>query len=184
MKLLQLISIGVLLLTACSSPKKYSYHFDRYDYNIGRKGEVVSVELPPVSSPIVITKDDLLSADTKHEPAVIQKEITKSDVKAAREAYKAMSKDERKAFRKAVVSELKQIQKLKKTDDIKKADGIESVKATEQFDLFSGLAIIFGGAGIVLITLANISNAFWIAGAICLVVGAAFFVKWVSDGNG
>ena len=184
MKFLQLISLVVLLLTACSSPKQYSYHFDRYDYNSGRKSEPVVVELPDVSSPIVISKDDALTADLKNEPAIIKKEISQSDFKAAREAYKAMSKDERKAFRKAVVSELKEIKKVKKTTDLKTADGVESVKATEQFDLFSGLAIIFGGAGIVLITLANISNVFWIVGAISLVVGAVFFVKWVSDGNG
>src|SRR5690606_24122755 len=157
----------------------------------GRKHSPVVAELPAVSSPIVITKDDILTADAKDEPFAIQtevavasKEITKSDVKAAREGYKAMSKDERKAFRKALVSELKEFKKLSKSEDIKKVDGVDSGKATEQFDLFSGLAIIFGGAGIILIMLANINNAFWIAGAICLVAGAAFFVKWVSDGNG
>ena len=57
------------------------------------------------------------------------------------------------------------------------------VQATQKFDTLVTLAIVFGVAGIVMLMLA-VSNAFWVAGAICLVVGAFFFVKWVANGNG
>lgn len=179
MKFLHLLAIVVIFLAGCSSPK-YAYHFDRYDYNSGRKGETVIAETPIVSSPLVITHDDVMTADLKSVPApVAENAPAQDDVKAARETYKAMSKDERKAFRKAVISEIKKVRK-----DVKKSEGVESTKATQRFDTLSALAIIFGGAGIVLIMLANISNVFWVVGAISLAIGAFFFVKWVSEGNG
>jgi hypothetical protein len=91
-----------------------------------------------------------------------------------------MSKTERKEFRKGLKNEIKSFAKK----EVRKDDGVASVKATQAFDALVSLAIIFGGAGIVLIMLANISNVFWIVGAISLVIGAVFFVKWVANGNG
>jgi len=40
------------------------------------------------------------------------------------------------------------------------------------------------GAGIVFIFLAGISNIFWVLGAVAIVVGAFFFIRWVANGNG
>lgn len=180
MKFQQFIFGVVILSTACSSPK-YAYHFDTYDYNSGKKADQLAEKIEVEHSPLVI-KEETLVATTDHivTPAKEIKHAATPSVKAIREQYKAMSKNERKEFRKALMREVKKQTNKQST----KVDGVDSIKATKQFDTLSALAIIFGGAGIVLIMFANISNVFWVVGAISLVVGAFFFVKWVSNGNG
>lgn len=180
MKFQQLILGVVILLTACSSPK-YAYHFDTYDYNSGKKDSQSVGKREIKHSPLIINTETLVATtEDVVIPAEENKPAVTPSVREIREQYKAMTKNERKEFRKALMSEVKK-QASKKTV---KEDGVDSIKATKQFDTLSALAIIFGGAGIVLIMFANISNVFWVVGAISLVVGAFFFVKWVANGNG
>ena len=102
-----------------------------------------------------------------------------SEAAAVVEKYKAMSRTEQKAFKKELKKEIKNYSRTARN-----VEGVQSVKATKVFDTYSGLALLFGGAGVVMIMLAAVSNVFWVLGAIAFVIGAAFFVKWVSDGNG
>ncbi len=181
MKFHQLVIIAAIFLAACS-PKKYVYHFDKYDYNVGKKTESPSQGIEVAESPLSINSETLVVSaasqpvlgSVKHEAA------TKLEVKTLTEKVNAMSKAERKEFRKELKKELKVL--IKK--DVKKTESVDSIKRTKVFDTLAALALAFGVGGIVLITLANISNAFWIVGAIALAIGAFLFVKWVANGNG
>jgi hypothetical protein len=180
MKFRQLLLSAFVFLTACSSPK-YVYHFDHYDYNSGKKADAPREALM-VENPLALDEKTLVVSSTV-EPVVIaeKKEASFSSVKEVAEKFKTMSKQEKKEFRKELRKELVN---YTKKNVLKKNDGVDGVQATQKFDTLVTLAIVFGGAGIVFITLANISNAFWVAGAISLVIGAFFFVKWVANGNG
>ena len=176
----QVVLSAFAFLTACASPK-YVYHFDHYDYNIGKKLEVQ--QLPTDENPMLLD-DKTLVVSSETEPVVMAEnpEVAHATVKAVAEKFKTMSKQEKKEFRKDLRKEL--VKYSKNAVSNKKSDAVDGVEATQKFDTLVTLAIVFGGAGIVLIMLANISNAFWIAGVISLVVGAFFFVKWVANGNG
>jgi hypothetical protein len=178
MKFHQVLLSAFVFLTACSSPK-YVYHFDHYDYNSGKKLQAQGEEFLIEENPLTLD-EKTLAVSSAVEPVVIAKKraVTVSEVA---EKFKTMSKREKKEFRKELRKELLN---YSKKAVLKKNDGVDGVEATQKFDTLVTLAIVFGGAGIVLITLANISNAFWIVGAISLVIGAFFFVKWVANGNG
>lgn len=180
MKFHQVLLSALVFVTACSSPK-YVYHFDHYDYNSGKKIEAPRQELVE-ENPLVLDEKTLVVSSTV-EPVVIaeKKETPYSSVKDVAEKFKTMSKQEKKEFRKELRRELVN---YSKKNLVKKSDGVDGVEATQKFDTLVTLAIVFGGAGIIFIMLANISNAFWVVGAISLVVGAFFFVKWVANGNG
>ena len=181
LKFHQLVVITAIFLAACT-PQKYVYHFDKYDYNVGKKTESPTEETEVAIGPLSIEREALVVSagpqpvltNDPHQIAVEEK------VKTMTEKVKAMSKAERKEFRKELKRELKVL--IKK--DVKKTDSVDSIKRTKVFDTLAALALVFGVGGIVLITLANISNAFWIVGAIALAIGAFLFVKWVTNGNG
>jgi hypothetical protein len=100
MKHLLFLVVSVLLLAACSSPK-YTYNFDRYDYNSGRKkadAEKALATALPVStdeaSPLILNEESVVaSADgATIAPAAAVKPVTKK--------YSDMSKTEKKELRK------------------------------------------------------------------------------------
>lgn len=176
-----MLIVAAIFLTACSSPK-YVYHFDQYDYSIGKKTEAQTANLENVESPLKIENESLV-ATTGVQPVITKAPLeggSKETAKSISEKYRAMSKTEKKEFKKELKKDLKSLVKR----DIKKGDNVESVNRTKVFDTLVALSIVFGAAGIVLITLANISNAFWIIGAVSLAIGAVLFVKWVANGNG
>lgn len=181
MKFHHLLFGAVVFLTACSSPK-YTYNFDQYDYSIGKR----SVNEASEVSPLTIHHDSPVSASTTAPVARVEQRVVGSTKRTNQSAealvvkYQSMSSSEKKAFRKELKKELKNYSRTAPS----KVEGVESVKRTKAFDTFSGLAILFGGAGIVMIMLAAVSNVFWVLGAIAFVIGAFFFVKWVSNGNG
>ena len=180
MKFHQILLGVTATLAACSTPK-YVYHFDHYDYNSGRKNAQAVVE-KPVASPLVLDETSLVVSSSPQAVIATEKQITSTNsTEAIMTRYQSMSKTEQKAFKKELRKELKS---FVKNTSLKKTDGVESVEATQKFDTLITLAIVFGAAGIVLITLAGISNAFWIVGAISLAIGCFFFVKWVANGNG
>lgn len=180
MKFHQMLLGAAIFLTACSSPK-YVYHFDHYDYNSGKKVEESIKEIKVEESPLLIDQETAV-ASSSHEHIVTDSEnktASTSAISAVAKKYKTMSKSERKEFRKELKKEIKNYKK-----EVRNGEGVASVGATKVFDTIVALAIVFGGAGIVLIMLAGISNVFWVLGAISLVIGAFFFVKWVANGNG
>src|SRR5688572_15596846 len=158
MKFHQILLGAVVFLTACSSPK-YAYHFDQYDYNSGRKNNVhlseKIVEISPLISehqkftPTASTTTDF-RAQTKTQ---LNSVVISTETETLKEKFKAMSKSEQRDFKKDLKAYAKKISK---------GEEVKSVKAAKGFDTLSGLAILFGGAGIVLIALASISNIFWV----------------------
>lgn len=182
MKFHQILLCAVVFLTACS-PAKYAYHFDQYDYNSGRKNTIIASGEAAEKSPLLITQPQLTATTSVNisipEKSELAPVVHSSEAESLKKRFDAMSKTERKDLKKALRKDLKNVAKR-----IAKGEEVQAVKAAQGFDALSGLAILFGGAGIVMITLASISNIFWILGAISLVIGAFFFVKWVSNGNG
>lgn len=181
MKLHQVFLGLAFLSAACSSPK-YVYHFDHYDYNSGAKKDAAIKETKDSDSPLLIDQETVV-ATTVELPVIADEKKSPSPEQAVQtvaQKYNAMSKGEKKEFRRELKKELKNVLKR----DIKEGKRVKSTEKTKAFDAVVSLAILFGGAGIVLIMLANISNVFWVLGAISLVIGAYFFVKWVANGNG
>lgn len=162
---------SLVLLIACSSPK-HTYHFDSRDYSSGKKpGKELLVKEDQEVHPLTLSTETLI-ASTDEKAIVLADEttpvITPEDKKSIIGKYSAMSKKERKNLRKELKSEIKKISK--KNDD--------SVKAVNAMDNDAKLAIIFGGIGVILLLLPG--QAFLILGAISLIIGFVFFVKWIS----
>ena len=181
MKLHQMLIGAAIFLTACSTPK-YVYHFDRYDYASGKKTDAPVREMASEESPLSIDEEALVVSSESRPglPEEAKKIVSPEEVKAAGDKFNAMSSSQRKEFKKVLKKEIKSFSKK----IVKKGEGVDSEKRTKAFDTLVALSIVFGVAGIVLITLANISNAFWVIGAISLAIGAFLFVKWVANGNG
>src|SRR5690606_38523430 len=142
------ILCSLVLIVACSSPK-YTYHFDTHDYHAGKKNIAPAsasteiVELPAVSldaKTLVASNDENSFIPAQEKPVV-----TEEQKKAFVEKYNAMSRAERKEYRKELKSEIKKVSKLKKDDD--------AVKATAALDSDAKLAIIFGGIGLIFLLL-------------------------------
>src|SRR5262249_25972471 len=121
--------VGVLLLAACASPK-YTYYFDHYDYNSGRKkaaleqtasNTTVNPEAIRVEASRVAIDEETLTASADENAATVapakKTEITAADKEAIAKKYKAMSKEERKEFRKEIKSQIKNYIKAKKSGD-------------------------------------------------------------------
>ena len=186
-KILSLLVL-VVLLSACSTPK-YTYHFDHYDYNIGKKetpnespvSVVPDSHLPPsfsASADVSVPKEIRKPADVSlggNEPAA-EPSIAETDqdtkLKEVREKYMAMDRGEKRAFRKEVKEELKRMIREKKA-------GTENVSAATAMDNDLKLAIIFGAVGLTLSLFSGISAAFWVLGVIAIVVGVVFLIKWL-----
>lgn len=167
---------GALIFTACSSPK-YSYYFDHYDYNSGKKAVALKTEIPNAGvaqSPLTITPE-MMSASTAPDP-IITKEVTPSkDIESAKkelvEKWSNMTKTEKKEFK----------QELKKyVKSIKQKDSGESVHAAKVWDHDLKMATIFGIVGAVLTSLYFASPVFYILGIAALVVAIVFLIKWLS----
>lgn len=177
MKRFLYLSLAVVVLASCSA-RKYTYHFDTYDYNSGRKTahasreeasplgigtETFSADASPVIGPLseVRTMHNQVSSTNEPREAFVKK-------------YSDMSKVERKDFRKEVKEQMKSYAKA-----IKNGDGINATDETAVMDNDLKLAIIFGAVGLTLSLFAGISEAFWILGVIAIVVGVVFLIKWL-----
>src|SRR5690349_752140 len=108
------ILFGVLLFAACSAPK-YTYFFDRYDYNSGKKNKTAENELTfsteRLNSPLSIEKGTL-TASTDRElmlaPSSENPNVTPvNDQKALKEKFASMTKAEKKAFKKDLKADVK-----------------------------------------------------------------------------
>jgi hypothetical protein len=174
MKNILYITLAVILMASCASPK-YTYNFDTYDYNSGRKQGLAKTD---EVSPLTVAPE-AMSASVAPEPAVVSEKAVKekeiADAKAAfAKKYSEMSKAERREFRQDVKKEIKAYAKA-----IKQGDGVKAVAATSELDHDLKLAIIFGAIGLTLTLFGGINEAFWILGTIALVVGVVFLVMWL-----
>jgi uncharacterized membrane protein len=169
-----LLLLAIALL-GCATPK-YSYYFDHYDYNSGKKAVAKSdsPNLDPISTESLTASSDvspstsLLEKKTASETNIIASNST------APSTQKSVSKETKKQLR----ADLKQdIKTLKKA--VKKGDHEAVVKAKTELDHDLKLAIIFGAVGLVLSLFGGISSLFWILSVIAIIVAIVFLVRWL-----
>jgi hypothetical protein len=169
----------MLFIASCSSPR-YTYNFDYYDYNSGRK------DLPNthVNESLLANKTEPLKLDRNQLVAAADPDILKNsrpsssvskDASTATKAYKELSRSEKKHLRNELKDYIKNHSKK-----LKAVDEVASVNATKQLDDDLKLAIIFGAIGITFAILGGINTVFWVIGVIGLIVGLVFFIRWIS----
>src|SRR5262245_60304313 len=129
-----LTTVGaMLILFSCSSPK-YTYNFDYYDYNSGRKTLNNNVNLPVTATnaePLKIDRNNL-TATTDKVNVTLSDLSTSTDAKGISKPAKAF-KDLSKAEKKHLRSELRDYVKSL-TKDKKSSDEVASVNATKALD--------------------------------------------------
>jgi hypothetical protein len=185
MRNLLLLLVGVLLLAACSAPK-YSYYFDHYDYNSGKKkispdsrlaispveAPTFASEVSPLSIPeetlVASTEPGIVVAEKKVEPVVDQNILAKK--------YSSLNKTEKKAFRKELKSEIKKYMKAKKS-----GDNGAAVENTKVMDYNLKMSIIFCAIALTLSFFGGVNSVFWIISVVTLVIGIVFFIKWIAE---
>ena len=161
----------VALCAACSTPKM-AYKFDYHDYNAGRNAKDVKEEVAANPGPMPVQAETLVAVEPAKEGVTTSIESTEKPVVIAKgKTYEEMTKKERRELRREFKKEIKEI--------VKKKDGGNSVEATKALDKDLKLGIIFGAVGVVGLILGGASSAFWIIGAIALIIGVVFFVKWL-----
>lgn len=179
---------GMLLFAACSTPK-YAYYFDHYDYNSGKKAALAEKTIPDNNveaatnsqltdeSLLVIQKETLTASAEMNVVAAPEKVAPKpsSNPLTITKKYKEMTKSEKKEFRKALMTEIKNYKKIKKSG---KGDIAHDTKVMDH-DL--KLAIIFGAIALTLSFFGGVNSVFWVISVISLVVGVVFFVKWITE---
>jgi hypothetical protein len=188
MKNISTLLVSVLLLAACSSPR-YTYYFDHYDYNSGKKKATAEKALladnavqpsaagavnPPSSSPLILGAEPL-SVSAANNTIAVNPAKTVAPA-AAEKKYSAMSKTEKKEFRKTLKTAVKKYMKAKKAGD----EGA-SVSATKALDYNLKMAIIFGAVALTLSFFGGTNSVFWVASVVCLVIGVVFFIKWIAE---
>jgi hypothetical protein len=169
---------ALLTLAACSSPR-YTYNFDYYDYNSGRKKEVKEPNEVEPTEPLKLDPNNLVASTTPSAAASSEKEIStplkSTSLHETAGGYRTLSKTERKQMRKELKSYIMNYSKALRSGD----EGAR-VEATKQLDDDLKLAIIFGAIGVTLAILGGINTVFWVLGVIGLVVGLVFFIHWIS----
>jgi len=170
--------VGLMLfLASCSSPR-YTYNFDYYDYNSGRKDlpktHINESLLTSKTEPLKLDKNELMAAtgtdvvtNSRHSSSV------SADVTA--KAYKELSRSEKKQLRNELKDYIKNHSKKLKT-----GDEVASVNATKELDTDLKMAIIFGAIGITFAVLGGVNTVFWVIGVIGLIVGLVFFIRWIA----
>ena len=191
MKTIPLVIVSALLLAACATPK-YSYNFDYHDYNSGRKAKeaekvvVADVSSPaplpepleviaePINeSPLILTNNPVASSNSRISDADVPAVVM--DHKAFEKKYADMSRSERKEFKKALKSEIKNLVKKDKTDN---GASVDEAKAMDN-DL--KMALIFGAVALTLSFFGGVNSIFWILSVVSLVVAVVFFIKWIAE---
>jgi hypothetical protein len=171
MKRTLLILAAVAFMASCSSPK-YTYNFDHYNYNAGKKkvssvvNEAVANDGPQAIQP------ELLMASTTNEIPSVEIILLTTEAKAApvKKTYAQMTKTERKELRTYLKAEVKSSIKAKK-------ESINSATSAKGMDGDLKLATIFGAVGIAGLIIGG--DVFYIIGGLALLIGVVFFVKWV-----
>ena len=156
--------IGCIGLVSCSS-SKYAANFQPYKSNSGY-GElkVKGPALHPV-------EPEQLYASTERQTIVVTQETQlKAALEQAHIKYSQMNKTERKQFRHDLKKEIKTYIKEKK----------EMRAARHDLDRDVKLAIIFGAIGITLLLVGTTTTfVISILGAIALIIGVVFLIKWL-----
>ena len=191
MKTVPLVIVFALMLAACATPK-YSYNFDYYNYNSGKKAKasekvvVAGVSRPEsVPEPLEVSEEDIIESPLIHvdEPvASSDNGVSDADVTvpvmdkiAFEKKYSEMSKSERKGFKKALKSEIRNLVNSNKDDN---GASVDEAKAMDH-DL--KMALIFGAVALTLSFFGGVNSIFWILSVVSLVVAVVFFIKWIAE---
>lgn len=188
MKNISAFLLGLLFLAACSAPK-YSYHFDHYDYNSGRKKATTpAMANGDEKAPAIVPMDEIVPGPVADDPLILEREdvtastavptpanpaSNASDLETFRKKYTEMSKRERREFRKTLKAEVKNYIKNRKS-----GDGL-TVGSTQVMDSDLKLAIIFGAVALTLSFFGGVNSVFWIVSVVSLVIAVVFFIKWL-----
>lgn len=159
-RVIVLLSIGVL--ASCSAPR-YSYYFDHHTYPVRKNPTAVE----PASPSDVSTR--LSASVTKESVTLPETQTVASPV--SQKALLTLTKTERKVLRHQLRSAIRNYPVVRK-----ELNSAQTVKASEM-DHDLKLAIIFGAVGIVALVIPG--TVFYIIGAIALLIGVVFFVKWI-----
>ncbi len=175
--------VSLLLLAACSPPK-YAYYFDHYDYNSGKKKTATEKELlsqtiltTPETSPFKINQEAVTASAARRITNTENVKVTATATSKAlfEKKYSAMTKAEKKDFRKELKSEIRKIIKEKKSKE-----SITAIAANKAMDSDLKMALIFGIVAIVLSAFGGANSIFWILGTVAAVVALVYLIIWIS----
>ena len=171
MKKYCLILLGIILLASCSGPK-YTYYFDYYDSGANKKKVApqgsASMEQPAQESVLAIDETTLTASAKENEPHVTLA-TTENRTKSKEEMtarIKSMSKAERKELKREVKNYVKENKGHK-----------EYGEGARELENDVKLAAIFGAAGLVLLIIGG--DILYILGAVALLIGLYFFIRWL-----
>lgn len=159
--------LALFVLASCS-PSKYTYNFDYYDYNSGRKPRK-EFSTQAVHKPVLLIDEKSLVASSKESEVYISKPtppMTKTEAKAR---VKSMSRAEREELRIEIKNYVREVKKSN-------IDNSENASKALTGDLKR--AVIFGAVGLVLLIIGG--DVLFILGAAALIVGLFFFIRYLS----
>lgn len=159
------VLISIVVLASCSSPK-YAAHFP--SSHVDPNYHVVKVAQVEIVSQAA-TESQLLTASVNTTPVAIPTEEVRKQVK---DAYAKLSNEQKKEVRQLLKKELKTISK-----NAKKDASVTATMARGGMDHDLKLAAIFGAVGLVGLLIGG--NVFTVIGAIAMIIGVVFFVKWL-----
>ncbi|MFM8739489.1 MAG: hypothetical protein ACKOC0_04710 [Cytophagales bacterium] len=159
------VLICIVVLSSCSSPK-YTAHFPSSNVDPSyRTTKVVQIETVPTAA----TENEVLTASTNAASVALPAEEVRKQVKGI---YAKLSKEQKKEVRQLLKKEIKAIAKSAKKDA-----SVTATTAGGGIDEDLKLAAIFGAVGLVGLLIGG--NVFTVIGAIAMIIGLVFFVKWV-----
>jgi Flp pilus assembly protein TadB len=157
--------VSVVVLASCSSPK-YAAHFP--SSNVDANYHAAKVAQVETVAPVT-TESQVLTASVSVAPVALPAEEVRKQVK---DAYAKLSKEQKKEVRQLLKKEIKSISK-----NAKKDASVTAVAARGGIDHDLKLAAIFGAVGLVGLLIGG--NVFTVIGAIAMIIGVVFFVKWL-----
>jgi hypothetical protein len=149
------------------------YYFDHYEYKTARKDQTKTESQMEISPSEVLAPPAEETLIASADESVVTPEPTKAKVALAKEEAIAkinnMSKEERKEFKRELKKDMKELKKLKKDP---------STSSTKAMGHDMRYAAIFGSIGIVLLIIGG--DVLTILGAVALIIGLYFFIRWLS----
>jgi hypothetical protein len=179
MKKIVVLLAGAVLFAACSSPR-YSYYFDHYDYNSGKKTATAARAMEaPVNTQLtdeslLVLQKETLQASAEPDLIASSESVTRVNKPMPTEKISVRSKTEIKALKKKLITQIKELKKIKK-------DLPPSADKSKVLDYDLKMAIIFGAVALTLSLFGGVNSVFWVASVISLVVGVVFLVKWLAE---
>lgn len=160
--------VSVIVLASCSTPK-YTYYFDHYDYS-SKKNQVTAASNNVQNQPIATADQTTLVASADDTHVYVAETVVPSVVEHEKvvEKINALSKEEKRELKKEIKKYVK---------ESKKNPSAEAGNTAKALENDVKLAAIFGAVGIVLLIIGG--DVLYVLGAIALLVGLYFFIRWL-----